>query len=223
MKGLYNPRPVDDTPVNGQLAHGVTSNWAYDHAILTTSIHGVGAGAIVGTTLTQTLTNKTLTSPTINGTIATTGLTMPAFTAGGDISIGANKLRTTTCFIDEESAGILAIRNTADTAYEDLSLDILLFRTRLYAQANAVVIRAYGVTNNYLAFEAQDTGVGAVEVARLQGAADPYFQATLPMCILPVATGALPATPVEGMLAYDVTLHKLVVRVAAAWETVTSA
>jgi len=32
MKGaLDNPRPVDDTPVNGQLAHGVTSNWAYDH------------------------------------------------------------------------------------------------------------------------------------------------------------------------------------------------
>lgn len=30
--GLYNPRPVDDTPVNGQLVHGVTSNWAYDHA-----------------------------------------------------------------------------------------------------------------------------------------------------------------------------------------------
>lgn len=31
MKGLYNPRPVDDTPVDGQLAHGVTSNWAFDH------------------------------------------------------------------------------------------------------------------------------------------------------------------------------------------------
>jgi len=29
--GLYNPRPVDDTPVNGQLTHGITSNWAFDH------------------------------------------------------------------------------------------------------------------------------------------------------------------------------------------------
>ncbi len=29
--GLYNPRPVDDTPVDGQLQHGVTSNWAFDH------------------------------------------------------------------------------------------------------------------------------------------------------------------------------------------------
>lgn len=31
--GLYNPRPVDDIPVNGQLVHGVTSNWAYDHTV----------------------------------------------------------------------------------------------------------------------------------------------------------------------------------------------
>ena len=29
--GLHNPRPVDDTPVNGQLVHGVTSNRMFDH------------------------------------------------------------------------------------------------------------------------------------------------------------------------------------------------
>lgn len=29
--GLNNPRPVDDTPVNGQLEHGVTSNRMFDH------------------------------------------------------------------------------------------------------------------------------------------------------------------------------------------------
>ena len=29
--GLYNPRPVDDVPVNGQLTHGVTSNRMFDH------------------------------------------------------------------------------------------------------------------------------------------------------------------------------------------------
>lgn len=29
--GLYNPRPVDDTPVDGQLQHGVTSNRMFDH------------------------------------------------------------------------------------------------------------------------------------------------------------------------------------------------
>lgn len=38
--------------------------------------------ALVGNTTTDTLTNKTLTSPAINGTVATTGLTLPAFTSG---------------------------------------------------------------------------------------------------------------------------------------------
>ena len=31
------------------------------------------------------------------------------------------------------------------------------------------------------------------------------------------------STPAEGLIVYDVTLHKLCVRVAAAWETITSA
>lgn len=36
----------------------------------------------------QTLTNKTLTAPVINGTVTTTGLTLPAVTLGGDIQLG---------------------------------------------------------------------------------------------------------------------------------------
>lgn len=62
------------------------------HKDLTTGIHGVGAGAIVGTTLAQTLTGKTLTSPTINGTIATTGLTLPAITLGGLVTLNGQTL-----------------------------------------------------------------------------------------------------------------------------------
>jgi len=57
------------------------------HALLTTGIHGVGAGAIVGTTLAQVLTNKTLTAPIINGVVTTTGLTLPAFTLGGKVTL----------------------------------------------------------------------------------------------------------------------------------------
>src|SRR6185369_12483220 len=40
---------------------------------------------IVGKTTTDILTNKTLTAPTINGTVTTTGLTLPGFTANGSI------------------------------------------------------------------------------------------------------------------------------------------
>lgn len=73
------------------------------HAALTAT-HGA-TGAIVGTTNTQNLTNKTLTSPTINGTIATTGLTMPAFTLGGAIAGGAQELN---------NLGIVYIGDTAN-------------------------------------------------------------------------------------------------------------
>lgn len=46
------------------------------HEALTTGAHGVGAGTIVGTTLTQTLTNKTIQTATLTGTITCTGATL---------------------------------------------------------------------------------------------------------------------------------------------------
>lgn len=67
------------------------------HKDLATGIHGVGSGDIVGTGLTQTLTAKTLTSPTIQGTVAAgTGLTMPTFAMGGDLILGSNYMRAGT-------------------------------------------------------------------------------------------------------------------------------
>lgn len=38
---------LDDTPVDGQVAEAITSNWAYDHAAATTGTHGV-TGTILG-------------------------------------------------------------------------------------------------------------------------------------------------------------------------------
>lgn len=55
---IINSGDVDDTPVNGETAVPVSSNWAYDHAAATAT-HGV-SGAIVGTSDSATLTNKTL-------------------------------------------------------------------------------------------------------------------------------------------------------------------
>ena len=54
---------------------------------------------IVTPTGVETLTNKTLTSPTINGIIATTGLTMPAFTLGGSLNVN-----------NQEVIGIIRLR-----------------------------------------------------------------------------------------------------------------
>ena len=59
------------------------------HDAAVTAVHGGGAGAIVGTELGQILTVKTLTAPVINGIVTTTGLTLPAFTAGAVILTGS--------------------------------------------------------------------------------------------------------------------------------------
>jgi hypothetical protein len=63
-----------DTYVTGTLdvSSNITVSGTVDgidiagHDSAATGVHGVGAGAIVGTTLTQTLTNKTLSTPAIN-------------------------------------------------------------------------------------------------------------------------------------------------------------
>src|SRR4030042_1124046 len=192
------------------------------HAALTTGAHGVGAGAIVGTGLTQTLTAKTLTSPTIQGTVAAgTGLTMPAFTSG-EITLGANNILFTDIRLKQVTAALFGIRNLADNAYLGLILDTVSCQS-VFSLATAGALTTGNDDNDYMLFKSRDSGVGLVEVARLVGAADPYLQMTLAMRLLPIATASLPATPVEGMLAYDDTVNKLKVYNGAAWETVTSA
>ena len=66
-----------------------------------------------------TIDGVTITSPTINGTIATTGLTMPAFTIGGTVTVngqsfdaGSGKLR-----IDSTGSEVLELVSTRDLVY----------------------------------------------------------------------------------------------------------
>jgi len=58
---------IDDTPVNGELAQPISSNWAFDHAALTTGVHGLAITA--GQTLTVT-TGGTLGSAAYTATTA---------------------------------------------------------------------------------------------------------------------------------------------------------
>lgn len=60
-----NVADIDDTAVNGETTQPISSNWAYDHAA-STAAHGA-TGEVVGTTNTQTLTNKSLTSVEVDG------------------------------------------------------------------------------------------------------------------------------------------------------------
>lgn len=96
---------VDDTPANGATTDPISSNWAYDHDLLTTGTHGVGAGSIVGTTLTQELTNKTLNASIAKGTWTASGTwTIPAVTLNGTVTGGNQTVN---------SLGHIGIGNTA--------------------------------------------------------------------------------------------------------------
>lgn len=87
-------------------------------------------------------------------------------------------------------------------------------------QVDGAYFAAGSVDNYYLGLRARDNGVGLVEVARLQGAADPYFQATLFMVLAPVSQ---PVTPVEGHFGYNSATNKLNFYNGVAWEVITSA
>jgi len=113
---------------------------------------GLGTGTAVYTDETQTLINKTLTSPTIQGTVgAGTGLTMPAFTFGANVSGNGKYLN---------NAYLGNIYN-------------LIFR-------NTYAIEAPNTDDNYASMKARDNNVGYAEVARLQGAAEPHILLTHP-------------------------------------------
>lgn len=92
--GLSNGRGADGTGVlshsiGASVEHVFTATDADEanlHVNSSTSVHGV-SGSVVGTTSTQTLTNKTLTSPTINnatftGTVEGLPLINPFFLIG---------------------------------------------------------------------------------------------------------------------------------------------
>ncbi|GAH40708.1 unnamed protein product, partial [marine sediment metagenome] len=115
--------------------------------------------------------------------------------SGADILLGSNALKTTNCSILELSATALKLRNAADTIYRSLFLQGLYFYEVIAAQADALSINAGAADDDYLTLKARDNGDGLVEVARLQAAADPYLQATLPMVLKPTAR---PGTPVAG-------------------------
>ena len=95
--------------------------------------------------------------------------TLVATTFSGDVTIGANLLKTTNLAIKEEDAATFSTRNAANTIYTDFATGSLLLKT------DGGQIGAPSGDGNYTIFKAKDTGVGSVEIARMTGAADPYF------------------------------------------------
>lgn len=72
-----------------------------------------------------TLANKTLTAPTINGTVATTGLTLPAFTLSGDLSRAADQ----TIDLTGAATRTLTVQNSTASQVANIDADgQLIFR-----------------------------------------------------------------------------------------------
>lgn len=104
---------------------------------------------------------------------------------------------------------------------------------RLYAQNNTDYGRVYnnGATGGGVIINSGATYIqvaNSVNVNTTSTVASAIFQvsSTAKGALLPVMTTAQKnaiSGPAEGLIVYDTDLHKLCVRVAAAWETITSA
>lgn len=127
-------------------------------------------------------------------------------TLTGDLSIGAHKLKTTDLSFAQVTAATMGLKDDTGTDYKNLKVDHINPVTALSAQQQGTAIEAQDVAARHLLFKAR--GAAALEeIARLQGAAaGAYFQATLPMRLLPTAA---PGTPLEGHYWYDDTDKKL--------------
>ena len=121
-----------------------------------------------------------LTDPTIQGTVsAGTGLTMPDFNAG-NINIGANKLITSNLSVSEIGANDLGIMDAAKANWQSLYLAYIRPALGISAYGDSIDFDAKAADGCYVRFRARDTGVGHVEIARLQGAAEPHILLTHP-------------------------------------------
>jgi hypothetical protein len=122
-------------------------------------------------------------------------------TMTGDINLGAHLLKTTNLALKQYDATYWIIRNTADTASKSLMADKVKADTSFESGGNPTYFDTANIDDYSTRLRARENGVGLVEIARLVSAAEPYFQITRSLLLLPQA--AAPGTLVEGMLWYD--------------------
>jgi len=133
----------------------------------------VGTGGLLVDDADFTFAVDTLTVTKIAAHSVTGDLTM----SSANILLGVNLLKTTNLALTQLDADTFAIRNAADTAYKNLYLNILQLTGILRFEVDAQTLSGPNADNNYLILGARDNTNAIIEVARLAGAADPYFSA----------------------------------------------
>jgi len=120
----------------------------------------------------------------------------------GDVTIGANKLKTTSILLKELTSDYLIVKNSGDTAAKGIYASVVAYSAELLADTSGASFDAANSDGAYLGIKARTTGSTLTEIARLVGAASPYFKFTLPP-VLPAT--ARPGTPVAGHLVHNST------------------
>lgn len=146
--------------------------------------------------------------PLVGGTM-TGDITM----SDADIALGANTISFSDVVLVRDASGRLAIKNLAENSYLHLRLGELRIGSSISCLTSGVGLNTANIDDYVSILKARDNTNALVEVARLQGAADPYFQATLPMVLKP---GTIPGTPVEGHQGYEALADALWFRDASA-------
>jgi len=142
---------------------------------------------------------------------------------GKDIEIGANKLSTTNVDLVDLGAYLLGVRRKGTTTSADVRLWNVLLDGNVSFQASPRSIDAQNADDAYVSFRARDTGVGLVEIARMVGATDPYFQLGPSVGALRVYNSgqikALSDIALEGnkLLGSDLQLYQLSTGVWSIW------
>lgn len=161
---------LSGTPTNGQM--------------LLISIVGTAARAITWGASFEDGTLFALPTTTVSTTRLDTLLVWNAATSKwrcvitqGNLTLAANKLKFTDILLKEDAYDMLAIRNAADSAYRGLVVgDVGLWLAgKINFLTSGLTIEGNGIASESIIFKINDTGVGEVEVARLQGDAEPYF------------------------------------------------
>jgi hypothetical protein len=92
--------------------------------------------------------------------------------------INASGYYTQSLLLKEDDVNTFAIRNARDTVYLSLRAASLLYDGSLTPTSSSTSIITQNADNAVVTFKARDNGVGLVEIGRMQGGGEPFFQIT---------------------------------------------